>query len=135
MKEQRRDLNSLFFIRAIRVIRGYLLFSPVEWQPNSDIMRVMQSRVTQCSFCGKLSTAIGAMVEGPADVYMCVPCLHQAKAIVGRPQRTPTCSFCGKIVQASQAVEGPNDVYMCADCVDAGLKIAAEHEAFRKRPD
>ncbi len=28
-------------------------------------------KVTTCSFCGKTSREVGAMVEGPSDVYIC----------------------------------------------------------------
>jgi hypothetical protein len=88
----------------------------------------MKSRVTQCSFCGKVSTDIGPMVEGPDDVYICAPCLHRSKAILLVMGGTQRCSFCGKVVAASRTVEGPGDIHMCAACVDVGLGMVKGQE-------
>ena len=95
----------------------------------------MGLRTTTCSFCGKSSKELGPMLEGPNDVYMCVPCLHIAEEIV-RPKPPPPpreCSFCGKSM-TTPWVEGPADVYMCSDCVHVGRRLVSEHESFRIKP-
>src|SRR5688572_5722461 len=93
-------------------------------------MGAVESRETSCSFCGKSSTVVGPMVEGPDDVYMCAPCLHRSKEIILAMAGSARCSFCGRDVAAMRSVEGPGDIHMCADCVDAALAIVSEHEAW-----
>jgi ATP-dependent Clp protease ATP-binding subunit ClpX len=44
-------------------------------------------RVTTCSFCGKSSRDVGAMVEGPSDVYICANCVDLAQNIIRQEKR------------------------------------------------
>ncbi len=47
-------------------------------------------RVTTCSFCGKSSRDVGAMVEGPSDVYICANCVDLAHNIIRQEKRKMT---------------------------------------------
>ncbi|MGA2582004.1 MAG: ClpX C4-type zinc finger protein [Tepidisphaeraceae bacterium] len=38
----------------------------------------------RCSFCGKLRSETGPMVEGPNGIYMCGKCVDLAAKIVGQ---------------------------------------------------
>src|SRR5580693_2210802 len=49
-------------------------------------------RVTTCSFCGKSSRAVGPMVEGPSDVYICANCVDLAHNIIRQEMRKMTSS-------------------------------------------
>ena len=83
-------------------------------------------RLTTCSFCGKTSREVGAMVEGPGDVYMCRECVPKAHRVIQAMQREYACSFCGKTRPGSRFVEGPAGVHMCADCVQLSMDLFAK---------
>ena len=77
-----------------------------------------------CSFCGKSEHDVGAMMEGPGDVYICWPCVMQAKRVIEFVRAERWCSFCGNSSrEAGPFAEGPNHVYVCSSCVDAGLSV------------
>ena len=44
-------------------------------------------KVTTCSFCGKTSREVGAMVEGPNDVYICCNCVDLCQNIFKQERR------------------------------------------------
>jgi len=44
-------------------------------------------KVTTCSFCGKNSREVGAMVEGPSDVYICANCVDLCQNIFKQERR------------------------------------------------
>lgn len=44
-------------------------------------------KVTTCSFCGKTSREVGAMVEGPNDVYICCNCVDLCQNIFKQEKR------------------------------------------------
>lgn len=44
-------------------------------------------KVTTCSFCGKTSREVGAMVEGPNDVYVCCNCVDLCQNIFKQEKR------------------------------------------------
>ncbi len=44
-------------------------------------------KVTTCSFCGKTSREVGAMVEGPGDVYICSNCTDLCQNIFRQEKR------------------------------------------------
>jgi len=44
-------------------------------------------RVTTCSFCGKTSSEVGPMVEGPNDVYICSNCVDLCQNIFKQERR------------------------------------------------
>ncbi len=44
-------------------------------------------KVTTCSFCGKTSREVGAMVEGPNDVYICANCVDLCQNIFKQERR------------------------------------------------
>jgi hypothetical protein len=54
---------------------------PSETPPLTRDTAPPPARVTTCSFCGKSSHQVGAMVEGPADVYICTNCVTLAAKI------------------------------------------------------
>jgi ATP-dependent Clp protease ATP-binding subunit ClpX len=47
-------------------------------------------RVTTCSFCGKTSREVGAMVEGPNDSYICSGCVDLCQNIFRQERRKVT---------------------------------------------
>ena len=44
-------------------------------------------KVTTCSFCGKTSREVGAMVEGPSEVYICSNCVELCQNIFKQEKR------------------------------------------------
>lgn len=44
-------------------------------------------KVTTCSFCGKTSREVGAMVEGPSEVYVCCNCVDLCQNIFKQEKR------------------------------------------------
>ena len=44
-------------------------------------------KTTTCSFCGKTSREVGAMVEGPGDVYICANCTDLCQNIFKQEKR------------------------------------------------
>ena len=44
-------------------------------------------KMTTCSFCGKTSREVGAMVEGPGDVYICSNCTDLCQNIFKQEKR------------------------------------------------
>ena len=44
-------------------------------------------KMTTCSFCGKTSREVGAMVEGPGDVYICANCTDLCQNIFKQEKR------------------------------------------------
>ena len=49
-------------------------------------------KVTTCSFCGKTSREVGAMVEGPNDVYICTNCTDLCQNIFKQERRRVSAS-------------------------------------------
>ncbi len=47
-------------------------------------------KVSTCSFCGKTSREVGAMVEGPNDVYVCANCTDLCQNIFKQEKRRVT---------------------------------------------
>lgn len=55
--------------------------------PSGNTGEFRGRKVTTCSFCGKNSREVGAMVEGPADVYICANCVDLCQNIFKQERR------------------------------------------------
>jgi hypothetical protein len=60
-----------------------------------------------CSFCGKLRSEVGPVVEGPGQIYMCCNCVELSLPIIQNEWRKQIASLQTKIKQLEIERGGP----------------------------
>jgi hypothetical protein len=60
----------------------------------------------QCSFCGKLRSEVGPVVEGPGQIYMCCNCVELSLPIIQNEWRKQITSLQAKIKQMELERDG-----------------------------
>jgi len=83
-------------------------------------------KVTTCSFCGKTSREVGAMVEGPNDVYVCCNCVDLCQNIFKQEKRRVAASkhSFGEVPTPRQVKEFLDQYIIGQDLAKKALAVA-----------
>ncbi len=90
-------------------------------------------KVTTCSFCGKTSRDVGAMVEGPSDVYICCNCVDLCQNIFKQERRrvASTKHSYGEIPTPRQIKEFLDQYIIGQDAAKKSLAVAVQNHYKR----
>ena len=93
--------------------------------------------MTKCSFCGKNSSDVGPMVEGPDEVYICANCVELSQRIIRDEKRKAQRStrMSGGIRAPRQIKELLDQAVVGHECAKKGLAVALHNHLQRVTRD